>query len=99
MGTRKCSMRKFGTASLLGALKLTCGALKNVGFEGAGEPSRLRSGPLGATGRGAKSAGGPDSVEAGGLRFVARWWCFLCFGPWPSVVDEVCLLPVSFELP
>src|SRR2546422_7731485 len=76
-------MMKFGTLPDRGA-----GALKSVGFEDAGEPSRLRSGALRGAAGGPKLAGGADGPGAGlGL---AGFLCFLCF-LW-------CGLPLVVEL-
>src|SRR5256885_17201978 len=76
-------MMKFGTLPDCGA-----GALKSVGFEDAGEPSRLRSGTLRGAAGGPKLAGGADGPGAGlGL---AGFLCFLCF-LW-------CGLPLVVEL-
>src|SRR5438132_12453790 len=76
-------MMKFGTLPDCGA-----GALKNVGFEDAGEPSRLCSGTLRGAAGGPKLAGGADGPGAGlGL---AGFLCFLCF-LW-------CGLPLVVEL-
>ena len=83
-------MMKFGTLPDCGA-----GALKSVGFEDAGEPSRLRSGTLRGAAGGPKLAGGADGPGAGlGL---AGFLCFLCF-LWcglPLVVELVWRVPAS----
>src|SRR2546430_17070549 len=77
-------MMKFGTLPDRGA-----GALKSVGFEDAGEPSRLRSGTLRGVAGGPKLAGGADGPGAGlGLAGFLGFLCFLWCGL-PLVVELV----------